>query len=166
MSGETELKTEAKILKFIDDIQVKLDKLHITHADYPKDIKEALNTSTEELRGLSEEACGIHGVIIHRYALYVQQEANKAQATLKAVESYIATLVAKEYDNYGDKYTKYEVKRSLVLSNHSHGEELNRIHIETQALNDSFSSLAYKMTSIGNSMIELQKTKRFSNKQD
>lgn len=166
MSGERELKIENKVNSFIDSMLDKVNSLKVIVSKSPENTDKLMNLSSEELRGMSEEECGIAATKLHQYASYIQQQYNRSLSTQKIIESYINHLISKEYDNYGDKYTKYDVKRNMILAGNSQGEQLSKLFLEAESLVDNISGLAYKISNIANSLNELQKSKRFAGKGD
>lgn len=165
MNGKQELTIEDKIAQSVTNAQESLKKLKITAASCPADVELSTNLTPDQLRAMSEEEIGIHAITLQRYSLFVQQETNKAHGVAKLVEHCINLLVGKNYSNYGDQYTKFDVKKAMVLTDNDSGKVLNKLFVETSTLSESFNSLAYKISSLANSLIELQKTKRFSNKE-
>lgn len=166
MSGEKELKIENKINSFIDSMLEKVNSLKIIVSKSPENSEKLMNLSSEELRGMSEEECGIVAIKLHQYASYIQQQYNRALSTQKVIESYINYLISKEYENYGDKYTKYDVKRNMILAGNSQGEQLSKLFLEAESLVDGLSGLSYKISNLANALNELQKSKRFAGKGD
>ena len=71
----------------------------------------------------------------------------------------IKSIVAKNSGQF-DRYMKYEEKEYAVIANDEYASKINDILSYAQAVSDKLAYMAGRIQSLGNTLIELQRSKR------
>jgi hypothetical protein len=104
----------------LDEYNFKLGlNLHKSDA-----INSILNLTDDQLRLLSAEDCGIKAYQLLQYSLFLQKETNRHAAKIKWSKHNLDYVTAKYGQGYGDKYTKYEERQGLLISDNSYAKAL------------------------------------------
>lgn len=157
-NGENILKIET--LK--QQIELILTKVGLHKIMYDVQVEKALNLTHDDLKGMSAEECGMTAYTLKQYALYLQVECNKHKNIMNWARRNIDIMVAKEYKNLGDKYTKYEVRRNILISINSAAESLYRQYIDAKIQHTAIVGLSKNVSYIAETLLALQATKRYN----
>lgn len=122
-------------------------------------IDECLALTYEQMSKMDREECCKRAFILAQYGTYIQKQINRENAKLSWLDENISRIVAQECDSYGDKYTKYEVKRELVLSKNSAAEELNNLAKMCRVKIKDFDFIASNIKFMSSILLDLASSK-------
>lgn len=159
-NGQQELTVDSR-LKEVEAMLDAFDKsVGLSYIKFNADVESILQLRLEELRSLDETDCGSFSYCLAQYSSFLQKEINRHSAKLKWANHNLDIIVAKVYNNYGDKYMKADTKRSLVINDDSYAKALNKIVLETTLRIEELSFLSSRINVQSEILRELQKTKR------
>lgn len=136
-------------------------KIGVAHIMYSAEANKAMLLTGEELRGMSPEECGETAFILAQYATFVEMEHNRENANLEWAEDNLTKIIAKEGDRYGDKYTKFEIKKARVLSDDSSAQVLGSIITEARGRATQLKGIASGIRVMAKYIDGLRQTKGF-----
>lgn len=139
-----------------------LNRLGLSKLFYDVNVEKSLSLTQDELKGMSAEECGIHAYTLKQYALYLQVEANKLSNIIQWAKRNIAAVLAKEYNNIGDKFTKYEIKRALFIQTNEYANKLYKQYISAKIQFNTIKELSKNISFISGTLSDLQNTKRYN----
>lgn len=91
------------------------------------DLERYMELTADELRSITAEECQIGSYTLSRYALFLQKEMNRHKNLQDWADHNLNLMLAKEDDNYGDKWVKWEVKRAKIENENNAAKELANI---------------------------------------
>lgn len=161
MSGEQESLVTAKdkLAHFEKLIDSYIVKKGIHKVEYNEEALKILSMKRFELKALTSMECGELAFSLAQYALYIQEQINEQTARINWAKNNIKTIVAKNSGQF-DRYTKYEEKEYSIITSDEHASKINDILSYAQAVSDRLSYVAGRIQSLGNVLIELQRSKR------
>ena len=161
MSGENASSMTAKeqLAHFEKLIDSYVSKQGIHRIEYNEEALKILNMKSFELKALTSQECGELAFALSQYALYVQQQINDQNARVNWAKNNIKSIVAKNSGQF-DRYMKYEEKEYAVIANDEYASKINDILSYAQAASDKLAYMAGRIQSLGNTLIELQRSKR------
>jgi len=154
-SAKDNLKDYEKIL---DEYMAQIG---VSHIQYNNDANEAMMLTREELRGMSPEDCGETAFILQQYAAFLQLEYNRQDVRVKWATIKINEIIAHQGDQYGDKYTKWELRRAMVLAGDTAAQMLGQILIHAEGRAAQLKDVSSKINTMGKHIGDLQMTKRY-----
>lgn len=159
MSGEQKLEpgefVEKKVLEVIERVNNEWGKIGMSMVGKPRDIEEVLSIEQDDLKKLTREDCAHKSFALSQYALFLQKEENQVKAITEFLTNALDIVVGKEAKNYGDKFTKYEYAKSMVIAHNSYANKLNKeLSKYTQNLN-SLSFLANRVQRLSDKLNDI-----------
>lgn len=124
MTGEKELPAKERLAAYEKVLDEFVSKTGLQTVLYSADIEALLNLDDETIRSMNAEDCAIAASLTARYVINLAKELNRQQVRLNWANRQLDMLVAKEANNYGDKYTKYDQKRNMVIAGDSAAQQL------------------------------------------
>jgi hypothetical protein len=161
MSGEIESKVDDKVAE-LDTLLSDYSKgLGLAAIQKDKDIETILEMSHEDLKAMDSEDAGIWSFRLARYAGFLQKEINRHSAKNKWAEHNIKVIIAKNQGNYGDKYTKYEVKRDMIIAENSYAQVLNKLLLQSMLRIEELNFVSTRIHTMSNILLDISKSKRY-----
>ena len=144
-------------LKALDDYDAKffVDKIAVN-----QEVEEILGWRSEVIRALSKDACFQNSFILAQFSAALQREINRQTVRNKWASHNLNLVVAKEYDNYGDKYVKTDIKIGMVCQGNEYAQALNKIILDSITKIEEFSFLSGRIDSMATTLREYGKSKR------
>ena len=140
----------------LDSFLDKHDKeLGLGKVQLNTEAQEYLSLTYSELNNYDEQECNIASYILEQYALFLQKYTNRLQARHDWASENITTIIGKIGNNYGDKWTKYEMRKAMVISDNEYAEALHAIVMECKAKINDISFIVRNITSISNTLKSL-----------
>jgi hypothetical protein len=124
------------------------------------EVDEILGYTSEIIRTLDRIACFEKAFVLAQFSASLQKEINRQSARLKWSQHNLNLVVAKEYNNYGSEFVKYEVKVGMVCHGNDYAKILYRIILDAETKIEEFSFLAGRVGSMSDILKELGKSKR------
>jgi hypothetical protein len=143
--------------KILDEYSVSLGTKSIK---YNAEVEDVLELTQDRLKSYNEEDLGIKAYLLAQYSTFLQKEINRHAAKLKWATHNLDILVAKVYNNYGDKYMKIEVKRMLVINDNDVAKNLNKIILEASIRIEELNFLSSRISTQSSLLNEMRKSKR------
>lgn len=162
MSGEAELKIDERVKELetiLNDYSTALGTVGLKR---DSNIEEILSASHDEIKSQDAETVGIWSFRLAQYAGFLQKEVNRQSAKNKWADHNIKAIVAKHHNNYGDKFTKYEYKRDMVIADNAYAQGLNRLYLQTMLRIEELNFLASRVHTMSNILQDISKSKRYA----
>lgn len=163
MSGEPELKVDEKIVELDNLLNDYSKSLGTAAIQKDSDIETILEMSHEVIKAMDSEECGIWSFRLARYAAFLQKEINRHTAKNKWAEHNIKVIVGKNHSNYGDKYTKFEFKRDMIIADNAYAQVLNKLLLQTSIRIEELNFLSTRVNTMSNILLDISKSKRYDN---
>lgn len=131
MSGEAELKNtndrwnadKQKIEEFISSLGVNKIK-------YNSEVEQFLTLTKEQINKLTQKDIYTGAYLLTQYAIIIQREVNSLYSKLEWAKHNLEIVVGKRVSQYGTQYTKFEERRSMLISDDSYASALNSMILE------------------------------------
>lgn len=137
---------------FLDDFNKNLG---LGKVQLNTEAQQFLNLTYSELNKYDEQECNVAAYILEQYALFLQKETNRIQARRDWASDNIEKIVAKLAMNYGDKFTKYEMRKQMIVADNEYAGALYAIVMETRVKSTEISFIVRNITSISNTLKSL-----------
>lgn len=95
---------------FIENIDNWINNFFIPLPIDKKKVEQILSKTSEDLKSSSHEDLTLDAIILYKYVDNLQSICNKERSILEFAESSILFICSEKIENYGDKYTKWELK--------------------------------------------------------
>ncbi len=142
------------ILKKLDDM-TKMSNVPLN-----SEIDAIISMTYPVLSKLIAEQCGEYAFLMSQYGAYLQIQQNDAKAKEKWARGKILEHVCPLLDNYGDGFVKYDIKRQLAINENENLRLLDAIEKKANTIVTKLDFISGKINSMGQTLIELQQTKR------
>lgn len=117
--------------------------------------EQFLNLTYSELNKYDEQECNVASYILEQYALFLQKYTNRLQARHDWASDNIEKIVARLAMNYGDKFTKYEMRKQMIIADNEYAGALYAIVMETKVKSADIAFIVRNITSISNTLKSL-----------
>lgn len=161
MSGQAESKAVDERLKEAESILNEYDsRFLVNKLIVNPEVDNILEMKQNELRALSREDCFNYAFILAQFAAALQKEHNRQYAKLKWANHNLDIVVGSEYANYGDKFTKYEVKKILIIEDNIYAKTLNKIILDAITKLEEFNFISTRISNMSDILKEYGKGKK------
>lgn len=125
------LTAQQQVDEFIHSINMYIEMTNASFVGYNEKFKEVASISIDDIDNSDKKELINYALILQQYGAYLQDELNRNTVVLNWCESVINDLIIKYEKEHGqfDKYTKYEIKRSILFSENSFAEKINEIRM-------------------------------------
>ena len=151
--------TNSSVKDRIDTLDSFLDShnkaLGLGKVQLNTEAQQFLSLTYSELNRYNEQECNIASYILEQYALYLQKYTNRLQAKHDWASDNIEKIVAKLAMNYGDKFTKYEMRKQMIIADNEYAGALHAIVMETRVKSADIAFIVKNITSISNTLKSL-----------
>lgn len=143
--------------KSLDDYNkgYSLDKITIN-----PEVENVLDLKLSIIKVLPKDECYANAFILSEFALFLQKEFNRQSAKMKWLEQNLNNVIARESNNYGDKFTKHEMRKALVIANDEYAKVLGEHMLITSAQLESLNFLATRVNSMAEILTDFARSKR------
>lgn len=157
-NGQTSSKDEQ--LKKFEEILNEYEKgIGLDGLRMNPDVELYLNLTSGQLAGMTALHCGEAAFILFQYSAFLQKEYNRQNVRRTWAENKIDMMVAKDGDQYGDKYTKWIEKRYKLISGNTAARVVNNIVLHATSRCNALHELSNRVNSMGRVLLEYQATK-------
>lgn len=132
-----------------------LDKVTIN-----EEVEDILNLKLSVIKVLPKDECYANAFILAEFALFLQKEYNRESAKFKWLEQNLNNVIAKEGSNYGDKFTKHEVRKSLIMANDEYAKVLGDNILKASTQLESLNFLATRVNTMAEILTDFARSKR------
>ncbi len=126
------------------------------------DLERYMELTADELRSITAEDCQVGSYTLLRYSLFIQKEFNRHQNLQNWAEHNLDLMLAKESDNYGDKYTKWDAKRAMLENENNAAKELANIIKHARSRCTELTFITNQINLMAKTLDNLQYSKRKS----
>ena len=160
MSGEQGCQVEDSLAKLQQVINNQNAKVGLRDYIYNPEVDDILGLDVGQLRCLSAIQCGEYAFILSQFALYIQLETNKFKIINDWCDNAISRLLAKEYTNYGDKFTPYEAKKNMFINGNDMAKKIIEIKKNYNTKLETWFNISNLVKFMSDRLTELQRSKK------
>ena len=159
-NGENKSTAKQKLAKYEEILKEYTEKIGISSVALNTEVISLLSLNSSDMESMAAEDCGIGAYILSQYALYLQQEYNRNKVRRDWADKEINLLLANNYSNYGDQYTKWDAKKNMLIAADQHANALHQIikHAETRI--SELQDTSSRISTMARYLESLQQTKR------
>lgn len=140
-------------------IQAVYDSLRILPVS-KDNIDELLNMSPQELGRLTQSDCNERAYHLFSHNLVIQKRMNWLTAKKKWAENNVKYLCAREWNSYGNSYSKYEdIKYKIAIENGA-VYQFMRLQSDCELEIDALSFVCARIQSVAETLNNLSYSKR------
>lgn len=160
MPGDTVSAAQAKLENVVKQIEQYITNKGILTLKIQNDVETYLNMSREEMHRLEASECSEAGIILMRYAGFLQECYNKELARLNFAEAEIRRAITPQLAQYNKAYQTYEERKSLAIAGDDYLSKLEELRMWAQAVADRLAFMSQRVDAIAKGYFNLQQTKR------
>lgn len=158
MSGEEELATESRLKQFESELDGLVSSIGISYVKDDYAIK-ALELTYEQLVKISPQEALIANFKLQQYGMYIHSLFNRAENIKNWANHNLNVVVGKYGQQFGDKWTKFEERKAMVVSGNTFATALNNILLKASAKSIELNGISAKIEKIAYALHELSKRK-------
>ena len=110
------------------------------------------------IEAMSAEECATTAYRLAQFSFYFQREVNRETAREKWAKSQLDDTISKELSGY-DKFTKHDVKISMICQENSYAKTLRSIQIKAEQRVTRLTYLSSSIKNLSDTMMAIQKVK-------
>lgn len=118
-----------------------------------------LNLDGEQLRGMSSTILLEHSYELYAYAEYLETIKSKEKNILEWSDSSIWFIIGKGMSNYGDSFTKWQVKYYAAISENPLASEILKVKNHASARVESLEGKSKRITKMADTLTNLARRK-------
>lgn len=160
MSGEQNCPVKVNMDHLQSIIDSQNSKVGLKNYIYNPEVDTILGLDSLQLKNLSIGQCGEYAFILSQFALYVQLESNKYKIINDWCDNSINRLLSKEYGNYGDKWTPYEVKKNMFINANDIAKKIIEVRKDYNTKLETWNNIANSIRFMSDKLTELQRSKK------
>lgn len=147
-------------LKKAHDVLDDYERAHsLVYVEVASEVDRILALTYEELQNLTPQVCAEYAFMLSQYGLYIQTICNKESGNLKWYNHKMVNMVCHQLPQYGDKYTKYEVRLALIARENAAVKSLlSKINLTEQKL-ERLQFIGSSVKNMADSLNNLQRAK-------
>ena len=142
-------------------IQAVYDSLRILPVS-DEDVDKLLNISPQELARLTGEDCNARAYKLFAHNLVIQKRMNWLIGKKKWAENNVKYLCAREWNSYGNTYSKYEDIKYKIANENGAVYQFMRLQSDCELEIDALSFVCARIQSIAETLNNLSYSKRQS----
>lgn len=145
--------------QFLDSIEKWENALNIPEIKHNEDIERILNLDQAQLKLMKGQDCLMYSYQLIAYSDYVQSRISKEKSVLDWAESSIWYIIGGKVDQYGDKYTKWQIKYYSAVQENPLATEILKIKNNAQARYEILEGKQKRAEGMANILKELARRK-------
>jgi hypothetical protein len=118
---------EEILSEFLENIDRYTKSLHLSEVKENQNISDLLNFQFSDFEKLTAMECSSAAYQLYAYAEYIETEKAKQKNILDWAESSIWFIISGTLDQYGDKFTKWQVKYYPAIKENPLASEILKI---------------------------------------
>jgi len=118
-----------------------------------------LNLDGEQLRSMSSTVLLEHSYELYAYSEYLETIKSKEKNILEWSDSSIWFIIGKEMGNYGDAYTKWQVKYYAAVAENPLASEILKVKNHASARVESLEGKSKRITKMADTLTNLARRK-------
>lgn len=144
-------------LKLLDDYNKSVG---LNVIKFNNEVEKILELPLEEIRSLSAEDLSAYGYALARYSTFLQKENNRFSSKLKWANHNLLIIIGRNGHKYGDKWTKFEERKIMVINDNEAAQSLNKIVLEATLRLEELAFMSTRVNTMSNILLEYHKTRR------
>jgi hypothetical protein len=160
-SGNNNSKIEDRFYEHYKIVQDYISSLGTVRVSKNEDVSHALSLSSDILRSLSAEDCGMYAYSLSLYNIYLQKELSKHKIKLNWAKHNLSIIYGKYCSEFGTQYTKYDEKKDYVNHHNEAAQILLKMIVHAEGIIEEIDGYIRRVSFTLNTLLELQKTKRY-----
>lgn len=145
--------------QFLDSIEKWENALNIPEIKHNEEIERILNLDSTDLKLMKGQDCLMYSYQLIAYSDYVQSRISKEKSVLDWAESSIWYIIGGKVDQYGDKYTKWQIKYYSAVQENPLATEILKIKNNAQARYEILEGKQKRAEGMANILKELARRK-------
>lgn len=163
VNGKQESETLLRLNQFEGELDDFNKSIGLVKVNIDPVMEQALNFSIDELNGMDVADIANYAYKLQSYSLYIQRQYNRVKNLYRWANHNLTIITAKEGNQYGNQYTKYEEKKAFVAAGNSYGVQLNKVILDAGARMEELDSLSTRIASVSKALSDIQQCRRFNN---
>ena len=123
------------------------------------EIKTGLSLSYDNLSTMTAEDCVKYSYKLNQYALFLQRTENRYKNIKRWCENNLSIIIAKERENYGNQYTKYEERKYMIIVGNEYAKALHKIYTQAESYELELFNIVQKVNNQSRSLQEIKDAK-------
>lgn len=164
MTGEQKSKDVNDRLKEYERVLDEyLTGIGVNSFTYNPEVDDILSLTKNHLRGMSPEELGENSYILAQYSAYIQKEYNRQVTRVKWARTDLERIVSALFSEYKtkDEFVKHEVVVGRIMKDNTVAKKLGSIVKFAEGRMSELQGLSQSVNVMSNTLIELQRTKRY-----
>jgi hypothetical protein len=154
MNGQNEY-----LEQFLSSIEQWEKALNIPEIKQNEDIDRILNLDHDHLKLITGQDCLMYSYQLIAYSDYVQARISKEKSVLDWAESSIWFIIGGVLDQYGDKYTKWQIKYYSAIKENPLAIEILKVKNNAEARCTLLEGKSKRAENMSNILKELARRK-------
>lgn len=163
MNGKEQfLNADESLEKFLATTEKYISSEGIVDKKVNPEVELVLSLKADQISNLTAEQCAEVAYLLYAYCSHIQKVYNKNLAKLEWCNNALWRILAKEIDQYGTKYTKYEQKYQQAIAGNDFARKVNEIKLHVEARVLWLTDKTRDIRKMADSLMELSKRKTYS----
>jgi cytochrome c biogenesis factor len=159
-NGENNSPAKDRLLRVESLLNEYQQRKGIIQLKVKNDVDIFINMSKEEMRRLTpEEACEA-GIILTRYAAFIQDAYNIETGRIHWIDNEIRRTITQEMKQYAVRYQTFEERKQLAVMGNDYTAELDKLRMWAQATADRLSFMSNRIEMVAKAYMALAQIKR------
>lgn len=147
------------LAKFEEIINEYENKIGLNRIKKSEEIDLILELTASDMSRMTALQCGEAAFILFQYSAYIQKEVNRHNVRKYWGEKQLEILLGKYGDQYGDGYTKYEIRLAKLVIGDDAARLINKIIIHASARVMELHDMSNRINMMGRALLEYQGAK-------
>lgn len=160
MSGDKNSTVDDELKKLLEKVDNNYSLAGLKNYIYNPEVENILGLNLDQLRQLTSEACGEYSFVLAQFSLHNQLMMNRTSIVVDWCDNAINRLLSKEYENYGDKFVPYQIKKFKFISQNDLAKRLYEVWKEYSLRKEALNNLNHNIKMMSDTLVELQRSKR------
>jgi hypothetical protein len=122
-----------------------------------------MSLTYDDLIKLDRQVCDAYAFELVKFSLLLQKEENFLKGKLIWAEHNMDIIIGKYAKTYGDKFTSYEERKSIVRTDNEFAISLNKMILDIKMKLSNLFGISNKITSLSKILESLSYGKKTSN---
>jgi hypothetical protein len=145
--------------QFLDSIEKWENALNIPEVKHNEDIERILNLDEKHLKLISSKDCLIYSYQLIAYSDYIHTRISKEKSVLDWADSSIWFIIGGVLDQYGDKYTKWQIKYYSAIQENTLAKKILKVKNNAEARYNILEGKQKRAENMSNILKELSRRK-------
>lgn len=162
MSGEIESKVEERFNAEYEIVKKYLQSVGLNTTKYNPESEFIMSLKYDDLIKLDRQVCDSYAFELVKFSILLQKEENFLKGKLIWAEHNMDIVIGKYGKTYGDKFTPYEERKSIVRTDNEFAISLNKMILDVKLKLANLYGISAKITSLSKILESLSYGKKTS----